>query len=253
MQATELHDLITQKLEKNYHAHYNVNRDGFIAFSKPGETYWNIERRNFRNDQEGTVVEYHTPTHYYTLNDIGLNTTIDLHNQFKAIMRSNNITVASNETHEEVEIDGKLWMYDVWAKPYADTYQVWGSICTGAKDNDALFNTYAANVVKFLNVCADQPMGSKIWPDTQFNYQCFYINDKLEYFWQSPLSYTNRYILGLGVSDYAKYMCFWLPNHSMHGVDLFGEHMILNPQLYSDRQLINRYTEQLNTDVFKVD
>jgi hypothetical protein len=252
MQATELHDLITNKLEKNRAAHYNVDRDTLVAFSPPGETYWNVERQNYRHNQEGTIVEYHTPTHYYTLNDVGLNVTVDMHSQFKTIMRSNGITVASNETHEEVEINGKLWMYDVWAKPYTDCYNIWGAICTQSKNNDGLINTYAANTVKFLNTLAAQPMGMKVWPDTKFNYQSFYVNDDWEAYWQSPLSYTNRYVLGTGASVYAKYMCFWLPNHSLHGVDLFADHILLNPQLYSDRNLVNRYTDDLNTDVFEV-
>ena len=243
MQASELYDLITNKLYKNRNAHYNVGRDRVLAFSPPGDEYYTIIEENL-SDYSGIVVEYHTPTHYYTLNNAFLHTTADLHNQFRTIMRSNNITVATCEVHETVTLGGEEWIYNVWAKPYTGCSNVWADIISTSKDNDGLINNFIVRTIKTLNVLADQPLGSKIWPKGWYyvlDFKSYYSNGNEEWYWQPPLCYTNQY--QTDTHQIAQEAAIWV-------TDEWNKHMVLNPHIYSNPALLARYSDDLNKEVF---
>lgn len=245
MQASELYDLIINKLYKNRTAHYNIGRERVLAFSPPGEEYYTVIEQN-GTDHPGIIVEYHTPTHYYTLNNAFLDTPVELHNQFRTIMRSNGITVASCEKHEIVSMGGEDWVYNVWAKPYAGCSNVWSDIISTAKDKDGLINNFIVRTIKTLNVLADQPMGSKVWAKGWYyvlDFKSYYSNDNNEWYWQPPLCYTNRY--QTNTKEFGKEAAVWLTEE-------WTKHMVLNPHIYSNPSLLARYNDDLNKEVFEI-
>jgi hypothetical protein len=249
MQASELHSLIS-KLEQNQHAHYNIVSGQYDSklhyyFSPPGDEYYNITKE-LRNNTY--VVEYHTSTHIYTLNNEWLGTTASQHNQYRTLLGQANIPVVACETHEEVELDGELWIYNEFSKPYSNAYSSVGSLVfSDIAPSDSL-NNYVIGAVSTLNCLASQPTGTKIWPvswDDAYNISNYFRNKDNEWYWKSPLSYTNRQ--AINPSEYSQQLI-----DATKAIIHIGS-TNLNPEAFTNTSVFQKYISDLDSSVFTYD
>jgi len=249
MQASELYDLIKTKLPKAAGLHYNAVGYALNGrthyFSPAGDEYYSIIKQEMKVKQPGTLIEYHTPTHIYTLNNCFLETTIELHNQFRTIMSAENITVPRCVAHEVVEYDYDEWVYNAFEKPVANAKSVQELITVLPDDNSAVWNNWCVHGVTTLNALAKSPMGTKIWPDgwgPQLGLMDYYRNADSEWYWKPPLAYTNRY--SLDPSIFAKEAL-----SGMFGAKRFYD---LNPHIHINPQLNLVYLDNLDNSVYDI-
>lgn len=249
MQASELYELISTKLPKAAGLHYNAvgyaTTGRTYYFSKPGEEYYSIIKQERNVKQPGTMIEYHTPTHIYTLNNCFTETTIELHNQFRTIMASENINVARCVAHEVVEYDYDDWVYNAFEKPIANAKSVQDLIAIQPDDNSTIWNQLCVHSVTTLNVLANAPMGTKIWPDgwgPSLGFIDYYRNSDGEWYWKAPLAYTNQY--SLNATEFANDTFSW-----MKGAKRYYN---LNPHLHVNPEFYTSYIDNLNNEVFDI-
>ena len=254
MQVSELFNLINTKLPTAGAAHYNAiyaPSRHVCYFSPPGDEYYSI----IKNDTEYNIqpidsssdkiaIEYHTPTHYYTLNNIFTDTTIEMHNQFRTIMNASDITVPTCTTHEIVEEDGEQWIYNVWQKPFTGCHNITEDVFSG--DPTATINTACTKIVEILNILGNAPQGTKIWPKIA-NTKClsvenFFKNDNNDWFIKSPLEYTNGY--NIDATDYAI--------SSSAFINVYTQLTSTNLHLHTNISGVKNYLTNLNADVFDV-
>lgn len=260
MQVSELFNLINTKLPAAGTAHYNVvlasNHDRVYYFSPPGDEYYSIFKNNSEyNIHDGwefnaygahdkIAIEYHTPTHYYTLNNVFTDTTIEMHNQFRTIMKTSNITVPTCTKHELIEVDGVQWIYNAWEKPFNDCYEITENMWHG--DPTATINTACAKIVDILNCLGSAPQGSKIWPKLANTYKIhidnFFKNNNNEWFIKSPLEYTNRY--NVDATEYAI--------NSASFTKVYTHLTSINPHLHTNISGLKNYFTNLDSNIFDV-
>lgn len=248
MQASELHSLI-QKLEDNQSAHYNIVADTMIDkqyyFSAPGETYYNIIK-DLRTGKY--IVEYHTATHIYTLNNVWLNTTQSQHNQYRTILGASNIPVVTCEAHEEVTFNEIDWIYNAFSKPITNSKSTIGFFGELDRTVADAFNNYILAAVSTLNCLAEQPLGSKVWPLSQefvYGPESYYRNDESNWYWKSPLAYTNQQ--SIDPNKYA-YEIIQTRDKAVTTLDIS-----LNPESgVASTNVYSTYLQDLNDNVFGV-
>jgi hypothetical protein len=247
MQSADLYELIQTKLSKSLSAVYNQPpQQQIIAASPPGENYWTMIQDNLDNNG-AIIIEYHTPTHYYTLNNAYLDTSIELHNQFRTIMRTAGIKVAVCEEHSIVEHGGETWVYNAWQKPVQDTKPWAERFFRTSDDNSTLINSLTVNIISTMNVFADAPTGTRIWPigfsKNTMGPMTHFANNAGEWFWTSPLTYVNRMEI-----DPSSAAIVWLSLSTVAAsLHSSNPHFHLNPNFY------NSYFDNINSEVFDVD
>lgn len=243
MQAADLHKL-KDTLTKSNSLHFNAlgHPNGIkMHFSTPGEEYYTVLKRD-----AGIVIEYHTPTHFYTLNNCFDAATIELHNQFRTIMASNGITIPVCTAHEEHNMSDGTWIYNAWLKPISDAKTPFDMLVTTSQDSTAVFNNVATHMVATLNVLATQPLGSKVWPSgwsSQLGLSDYFVNPNNEWYWKPPMEYVNRY-QSEDVNEIAKNMFTWL--FEINNV------INMNPHIHRTADFHKVHISQLNSDVFDV-
>lgn len=247
MQSADLYELIQTKLSKSLSAVYNQPPTGqTFAASPPGENYWTMIQ-DTRDSNGAIVIEYHTPTHYYTLNNAYFDTSIELHNQFRTIMKTAGIKVAVCEEHSIVEHGGESWVYNVWSKPVENSKSWAERFFKSSADNTTLINSVTVNSINTMNVFASAPAGTRIWPlgflrNTMGPIEHF-ANDAGDWFWTSPLVYANR--MEVNPTELAT---VWL-SISIIAASEYNS----NPHFHINQNFYNGYFDNLNTEVFDVD
>ena len=233
MQASELHELIKKKLPASGSLHYNTltsdpNEVGrTMYFSPPGDEYYSIIKQT-RSGNPGTTIEYHTPTHIYFLNDCWVETTLDMHNQYRTIMGSKNIIIPRCIEHEVIEIDYVEWVYNVFEKPVANAKTVQELVGITDADNSTVWNQAALHVVSTLNALAELPMGTKAIPTgwyTGLKLGDYYSNQEGAWYWKPPLTFTNRYNTDMDVYLWEAITWMW----DVKSYNILNPHLHINP------------------------
>lgn len=246
MQSADLYELIQTKLSKSLSAVYNQPpSQQIIAASPPGENYWTIMQDKSNNG--AIVIEYHTPTHYYTLNNAHLDTSIELHNQFRTIMKAAGIKVAVCEEHSIVEHGYESWVYNVWAKPVENAKSWAERFFKSSTDNTTLINSVTVNTISTMNAFAEAPMGTRIWPlgflRNTMGPITHFANDSGDWFWTSPLEYANR--MEINPTEAAS---VWLSVAIIAASEYNS-----NPHFHINQNFYNGYFDNINAEVFDVD
>ena len=242
MQAAELHKL-KDKLSKSTSLHFNAldHPNGIkMHFSPPGDEYYSILQRNLHD----YVIEYHTPTHIYTLNNC-FEATLELHNQFRTIMSAEGIVVPVCAHEEHSMFDGS-WTYNAWIKPVSDAKSTFELVLNTDVDNTATFNNFCTHAVSTLNVLAKQPQGSKVWPESwasELGASAYYRNANNEWYWKSPLGYLNRY--GKDTNLFAENMFSWVTDAN--------KLISLNPHIHRNADFHVSFISQLDSTVFDIE
>ena len=257
MQVSELFNLINTKIPTAGAAHYNavLSADSTSPqvqyFSPAGDNYYTIIKndRTYKTSSMGETmhIEYHTPTHYYTLNNVFTETTIELHNQFRTIMNTVGIVVPVCTAHELVDVEGENWVYNAWQKPFTGCNQVMTIATTLGHDGNSLINNTCVNAITMLNCLASASQGSKVWPtihnQSKVDSTSFYSNDNGEWFYKAPMAYTNRY--EMDVTEYA--------TESTTFIQALKQLTVINPHMHSNINIITNYLTNLDSNVFDVD